>query len=65
MTVKELRELLSNYDDDELVGVATAGVGRNVRAITGVGEQPILWVSELGGFQSKAGGTYSVILKKA
>ena len=65
MTVKELREMLSKYHDDELVGVATAGVGRNVRAITGVGEQPILWVSELGVFQSKEGGTYSVILRKA
>ena len=64
MTVGELRTLLSNYHDDELVGVESPGVGRNVRAVTGVGEKPILWISELGGYQSKESGTYSVILCK-
>ncbi len=64
MTVKELRELLSNYHDNELVGVEAPGIGGNVRAITGVGERLIYWQSELGGFESKESGTYSVILTK-
>lgn len=56
--------LLSNYHDDELVGVEAPGIGHNVRAITGVGERPIAWQSELGGFVSEESGTYSVILRK-
>lgn len=64
MTVKELRDLLSNYHDDELVGVGAPGVGDNVRAIIAVGERPIVWQNELGGFVSEESGVYSVILRK-
>lgn len=65
MTVKELRMLLSNYHDDERIGVETPGVGHNVRAVTGVSEQPIAWRNELDGVVSKESGTYSVILRKS
>ncbi len=65
MTVGELRDLLSNYHNDELVGIEAPGVGRNVRAVTGVGERPISWQNGLGGFESKESGVYSVILCKS
>lgn len=54
--------LLSNYHNDELVGIGAPGVGNNVRAIIAVGERPIAWRNELDGVVSEESGVYSVIL---
>ncbi len=65
MTVGELRILLSNYHNNELVGIEAPGTGRNVRAITGLSEQRVAWRNELDGIVSEGSGVYSVVLGKS